>query len=990
MADVVTMVLHDLLGFAQARLASLVANGLGSATALATSLRDGASTADLHAKLQALVTDLAAGAAASQAVADGVKAKADDAAGAAARMATQIATAPFTRAAAGSAAAELAAAARDLDAAIAIIAHAVARMDDPDPSRRQPDVETAILGILAPWTAPLRGLAGGAGQGFDALARQVLGLNGATGQLASHASLDRAARELAFTLAAPGERAPVAAFPALTLEAVTVTAFLAYGAAPALGLRVSAILHTGLRGDALLEQMVPASAPRARSAATSVQLDSATGLSLGSGKSPRLMLPVQFDWPGVELRDVGLAVASAPAGTQLELTTTIAGQLGGVISAVVEGGGVVIGLVASPPGGAPPITLALRAPDGAGLSVNAGIVKGGGFLSHHADEYGGALDLRLAAFGITAVGFVGTSPFSLVLVLGVTFFPAIELGLGFTLNGVGGLLALERRVASDALRQAIVDGAADAILFPDDPVAAAPTILAALHAMFPPQPGGFVVGPIAELGWGSQAKFIRAKLGVALSLPDPKIILLGALRVAVPSVELPPDLSIVDLNAGLYGEITGEHLLLVVGLTNSRVAGITISGDVGLLVAWGGSPEVALTVGGFHPHYAPPPALTGMRRIAFDLSPAFFVTLHAEGYLAVTSNTLQFGAAVRLVADIGVASGEAWLGLDALFRWAPHLFFEVDVRAGISIKAFGESFANVDFTGHLEGMTPWKLEGTATVDVWYLPTINFDVGPFRWGRESEEPPPAVSPLQIVADALRPDEAWAPRLPAGADMLVRFAPGDGTRLLVHPLGGVEVHQIKVPLETPIDRVGKNPVAAHRVNLAAPMFGAVAAGAVSHVEALFPPGEFLDLTDDQRLSRPSFEPFPAGARLAGTAGPLAGAASDTVYEWDTIFPKEATLSRRLYAQGFAGLASAVLRSGAVARAARARGNAYAGPASPIELADAGQREIRRSDDLGVVAGVTARATATVAARALDDLARGSAATVGLELVAAGVAP
>src|SRR5262249_51685279 len=288
------------------------------------------------------------------------------------------------------------------------------------------------------------------------------------------------------------------------------------------------------------------------------------------------------------------------------------------------------------------------------------------------------------------------------------------------------------------------------------PVAAAPTILATLHDLFPQQNGAFVVGPIAELGWGSQAKLITAKIGVVISLPDPKVILLGAVRVAVPTTELPPDLCIIDLNAGLYGEITAEYTMLVAGLINSRVAGLSISGDMAFYLTWGGSPDVALTVGGFHPHYSPPPLLAGLRPTAPDLPPPVVVTIHADGYVAITSNPLQFGAHVRLAADIGIASGEAWFGLDVLFRWAPHLFFEADIGAGICIKAFGETFANVGFAGHLEGMTPWKLEGTATVDVWYLPTIHFDLGPFTWGSGSEPPEKPVSPQAIVADALALD------------------------------------------------------------------------------------------------------------------------------------------------------------------------------------------------------------------------------------------
>ena len=60
--------------------------------------------------------------------------------------------------------------------------------------------------------------------------------------------------------------------------------------------------------------------------------------------------------------------------------------------------------------------------------------------------------------------------------MGVHFFPKIELSYGFTLNGLGGIIALDRRLAEDELLKGIREGALNQILFPDDPIAAAPKI----------------------------------------------------------------------------------------------------------------------------------------------------------------------------------------------------------------------------------------------------------------------------------------------------------------------------------------------------------------------------------------------------------------------------------------------------------------------------------------------------------------------------------
>ena len=981
MANVATTLLHASLGFAERRLQSLVGATLVDPASLARTLRDGAPSLDLAGRLDACATELANGA--NPALAAAVAADLAEIAQARTRMASHLASASFSTSLAQAAASELATAAALLDAAVEKLSRHVAKLDDPDPAKRMPDVHATVGAIRSPWTAAFASIPPGEGAAFDAFAKQVLGVGGGVAGLPSKLVRDAAKRTLAFPFAGSGSREPVSGFKALALDAPSVEPYLEYGAAPAFGVRMTTSLEVGMRGEGLVDRIVPSAAPRAASRPVTIQVDSRDGLSLGDGRSPRVMLPMQFDFAGVELRDAGLSVA--PDGA-LDLTMSLAGPLGPMRIAV-DGFGVRIDLSGLAGGGAAPLALAVRPPDGAGVRVDAGIVRGGGLLERKGDAYGGALELTLGTFRVTAIGYVDTDPFSLVLVIGVQFRPAFELGLGFTLNGLGGLLALERRIASDAMREAIVQGAADALLFPDDPVAAAPAILAKLPQLFPEAKGGFVVGPIAELGWGSQARFVRAKLGIALSLPDPKIVLLGALRIAVPSVDTPRELAIVDLNAGIYGEITPERFLIVVGLTDSRVAGFAISGDIGLLIAWGANAEIAISVGGFHPRFSPPAALAGLRRITIGMAPAPRVSLHASGYVAITSNTLQFGAAVRLVADLEVVSGEAWIALDALFRWAPQLGFEIDIAAGITLRAFGESFASVEFRGRLAGMSPWTIEGNASVEVWFLPRIAFDLGPFTWGGSSAPPLPKVSPLDLVADALAADDAWRPRLPVGVDALVRFVEGDGPALFAHPLGAIEARQSKVPLETPIDRIGRNPVTAHRVNLAEPKLGGKDAGAASDVEGLFAPGEFLSLADDELMSRAAFERFPAGATLAGTGAPTAGARVEQVQQWHTVFPHALAMTGRDDKAVYVGLHAQVFRTGAVAKASRMRGNAYLTSSDAVALAPAGTMEVRSARDLAGVAGAPGRATTTIAAYERDRLSRAGGGE--LELLVAGTA-
>src|SRR4029078_12121127 len=156
----------------------------------------------------------------------------------------------------------------------------------------------------------------------------------------------------------------------------------------------------------------------------------------------------------------------------------------------------------------------------------------------------------------------------------------------------------------------------------------------------------------------------------------------------VPSTEVKESLRIVNLHAEILGEFTPDYLLFIISLTNSKIAGIAISGDIGLLIRWNGGANFAMSVGGFFPKYTPPPELADLRRMMLQLSPPVAgLSVRAEGYFAITANSLQFGGKVTVIADFGPISGQAWLGVDALFHWTPHFYFIFIVDAGIEIKA---------------------------------------------------------------------------------------------------------------------------------------------------------------------------------------------------------------------------------------------------------------------------------------------------------------
>ncbi len=199
-----------------------------------------------------------------------------------------------------------------------------------------------------------------------------------------------------------------------------------------------------------------------------------------------IALPVHVQLGPIEVQ--GLTIAANPRDGKLPITlgATLKGALG-PLTAVVEN----IGLTATfafPPnhdGNLGPVDLRLgfKPPNGVGLSIDAGVVKGGGYLYVDADrgEYAGALELTFAEFlSIKAIGLIttkmpdGSKGFSLLIIMTVEFGTGLQLGFGFTLLAVGGLIGLNRTMNLEALLQGVRTGGLTTVMFPKDIIANAP------------------------------------------------------------------------------------------------------------------------------------------------------------------------------------------------------------------------------------------------------------------------------------------------------------------------------------------------------------------------------------------------------------------------------------------------------------------------------------------------------------------------------------
>ncbi|MFC0070467.1 DUF6603 domain-containing protein, partial [Umezawaea endophytica] len=607
-----------------------------------------------------------------------------------------------------------------------------------------------------------------------------------------------------------------------------------------------------------------------------------TGLRLEGSGGLDLELPLHVELGPIEITALHLGVALGADGrVPIEVSGGFTAALG-PISAAVERVGVVADL-SFPAGGGnlgvADLAFRFKPPTGVGLAVDAGIVAGGGFLSFDEarGEYAGALELEFAGFiDVKAIGLIstrmpdGSRGFSLLIVLTAEFGQAgIQLGFGFKLIGVGGILGLNRRMDLDALVEGVVTGSIQSVMFPRDVVANAPRILSDLRRFFPPDDGTFLVGPMAKIGWGTPT-LVSVSLGVVVEIPPGNIAVLGLLECLLPS----EDVALLVLRVSFVGalEVDRSRLWFFARLFDSRVLTMTIEGGMGLLVAWGDNPDFVLSVGGFHPAYTPPPLPFPVPpRISVDILNSPGQLIRVSGYFAVTSNTVQFGAKAELRLGFGGFGVEGHLGFDALFRFSPFSFV-VHVSAGVSLKAFGVGLFGIDLDFTLEGPAPWRAHGRGSISLLFFEiSADFDI---TWGEERTTTLPPVAVLALLEAEVRKVEGWQTRLPAGGFnpmvTLRRLPPGDD--LVLHPLGTLVVQQRAIPLDVRIDRVGaQRPSDGKRFTIAPAQDSGLVARSVTGDK--FAMAQFQDMDDAAKLSRPAYETQDAGLELVAAGGAIA---------------------------------------------------------------------------------------------------------------------
>jgi hypothetical protein len=280
----------------------------------------------------------------------------------------------------------------------------------------------------------------------------------------------------------------------------------------------------------------------------------------------------------------------------------------------------------------------------------------------------------------------------------------------------------------------------------------------------------------------------------------------------------------------------------------------------------------------------------------------------------------------------------------------------------------------------LSGPAPYHIAGKFKVHVLLVDVhVSFN---HSWGEEAPSlPVPSINVLEPLRDALADVRSWDALLPDGVTPLVslrRIENGGGV-LLAHPLARPGVHERTVPLGLAITRFGEAaPAGANQFAITHLQVGDVTFEPkdLTAIQDDFAPAQFFELSDEEKLARPSFERYDAGVRVTGgfamSGTPVGKSTKYETYYVDTPGgvprPEDPTPPPSLSDLGV------VLSFGAAARAAsRSPAQRYQAPGNPIVVAEPAfvlaDQNTMRAAGIGPAAGTTFSAVQALMGRRRD---------------------
>lgn len=615
-----------------------------------------------------------------------------------------------------------------------------------------------------------------------------------------------------------------------------------------------------------------------------------TGIYFEGGSSLEIDIPLDLDLDLLRIMGLGIKLDWSDG---FAIDTTFEGELEiGPVYAYADGIGVRTrvlnqeGLL-----GQYDLEFGFIPPTGYAVSLDIPAIEGGGLIAFGDNEYRGALALQFESIGFSAFAILNTElpggqpGFSFAASLFTEF--SVALGYGFFLTGLGGILGINRTIDTDAMRDVLYDGRLDNLIFPNDPIQNAATILDDMAAILPARAGQHVFGPVARISWGVPS-LINIKLGVIVEVgSDFRLLILGGLDSVLPT----EDAAIVSLKLSFFGEIdfAAQTISFDATLQGSRVLTFALSGDTAVRTGWAPRVEHVVSFGGLHPQFPRPSNLPDLRRISIAFgtnNPK--VTL--SGYTALTMNSLQFGADARVYAKgpkiwlVGQLAAEGWAYFNALVYFDPFAF-TANLGGGLKLLRNGGEVCGLGFDLTLSGPNVFKIDGKVWVSV-FGQDIKFGIR-HSWGSAQSLPPPTVSAVSTLQNALT-TATLSPAVPANLMSSVRRrALDDGAAVPLDPRGGASVSQNRVPLDIRLDKIGEAVVSGARtVGVSLSRNGATIASPET-IQQDFVHGHFFTTTEAERLRATAYDRLKSGVVL-GQANLVtnAGKRADGDYDYEVI--------------------------------------------------------------------------------------------------------
>lgn len=506
-------------------------------------------------------------------------------------------------------------------------------------------------------------------------------------------------------------------------------------------------------------------------------------------------------------------------------------------------------------------------PDGIGISIETPVVKGAGLISYDKSEgtLFSALSLEvLKKFTVGCIvdadlGVKDGHCFSLVALISTSFSPGIPLGMGFSLNGVGGCLGLNRKYDADAVSGGVRSGVFGSVFFVDNVMNHLTEMKTAVKQFFPEKKKQFFLGVLCKICF---EPVVTCEFGLLIQAPNPMSIgIVGALKVRV------GDTNLIKINVYFFGDIDFDKgLRFDASIVDSEIVGLKLEGDMAFRLFWGGPYKgFGLSIGGFHPAYKPEEGLKfapNMRRLSLSLN-YDIVKIKLETYLAVTSNSFQIGAHLDLQVGWKKFGLIGYAGFDALFVFKPFRF-SFSLEVGVAVMVGSAKLFSVDLALSVEGPAKWRVKGKAYFTVLFIP-VKCDFS-LAWGDSPKEERRAI--IAVWKDVLLPellrDNNW---ITSSAEQNNDGKEKDVNAMLtLQPNDTFSFNQSAVPFDYPMD-LCNDALPEDYTSFRLKKVSIIADNKEFSLETSclnndFAPSLYKELSNEERLSNPSYESVTSG--------------------------------------------------------------------------------------------------------------------------------